>query len=658
MTQRRILVTFGLLGAIAGIALLIWLLSQESPRPDLPEFVVESEVIHAPAIKAPETVPQDGTLRGKVIHGVSGEPIRGARVMAVAQYTQIGEDGKPIWGHMRAKKSGLSDADGMFSLEKLPPDYWNLWVEKPGFGFTSIPRAKFANDHVVKLFPGASVRGRVILPDGGPAEGVKIEYTPQGTQSEVFSRFRRKAYFTVTDETGGFSYDGLPPTKFTIEVYPKDYLPAPWKFEPALKYGEDRDLGVHRLDGGFGMTVKVLLHRSMTGVPDVTVNVRPIGDPMPRTTTGQSRMTDESGIARFQGLGGQVIEKPYFSVTATIPGQGIVMPDEKRLIGPDETITIFVRESGIVKGRVVKPGGEPLPHFFVHMQATSHRTGPPTHGSGEDGEFTVYNIPEGTYRIRIQDTRKEFQDHWVEGVQVAASGETDIGTIVMEEGAEIAGVVRRSNGKPLDRRVRVVLARKVGKDFQHLQIVYCDKEGTYRLRGLPSGSFVLWPDDMTATNDPVPVVLAPGQGFLEKDLVLVGEGRLKLWFEEEIDGELKPVSRPPCYLVRLGTTKRIRFLGSGHPLKPGKYEVLVTVKLENGVKREHSAGVFAVKELEDMADSTDPKMNPTGRFGERPKGFVPEGSIRIRLDKVRYDAQKRADKEREDERKANSRDGG
>jgi len=645
VTQRRILVTFGLLGAVAGIALLIWLLGQEPERPDLPEFVVESTVVHTPTIEAAKAERQDGTLKGKVVHGVTGAPIRGAQVMAVAQYTEIGEDGKPTWGGMMAKKTAVSKSDGSFALDKLPPDYWNLWVEKPGFGFTSVPRAKFANDHIVKLFPGASVRGRVILPDGAPAEGVRIEYTPQGTQSEVFSHFRRKAYHTVTDETGGFSYSGLPPSKFTIEVNAKDYLPAPWKFEPALKYGEDRDLGVHRLDGGFGMTVKVLLHQSNTGVPDVKVNVRPIGDPMPRTTTGQTRMTDEFGVARFNGLGGQVIKKPYFSVTATIPGQGIVMPDEKRMIGPDETITIYVRESGIVKGRVVTPGGKPLSFFFVHMQATSHRTGPATHGTGKDGEFTVYNVPEGAYKVRIQDAHEVFQDHFVMGVQVAASGETDMGTIVMEEGAEIAGVVRRSSGKPLNTRVRVVLARKVGEEFQHLKIVYCDQEGSYRMRGLPSGSFLLWPDDMTSTNEPVAVELTPGQGFLEKNLVLVGEGRLILYFFDDIDGRLQVVTRPPCWLIRKGTTERIRYLGSGHRLRPGHYEVFVSVNLESGAVREHSAGVYEVKELGDREGSTNPKINPIGQGG-RATDDLPEGSIRIRLDEVRYDAQKQADQER------------
>ena len=144
-------------------------------------------------------------------------------------------------------------------------------------------------------------------------------------------------------------------------------------------------------------------------VPNVEVSVEPIGDPMPRTTTGQKRVTNEKGEARFQGLGGQVLDRPTFSVTAIVPGMGVIMPDRVRTIGPGETIMIHIRKSGVIKGKVEKADGKPLSYFFVKLHPVGHRQRPPTHGIGKKGEFAVYGVPEGTYTLVVEDAARQFK---------------------------------------------------------------------------------------------------------------------------------------------------------------------------------------------------------------------------------------------------------
>ena len=68
---------------------------------------------------------------------------------------------------------------------------------------------------------------------------------------------------------------------------------------------------------------------------------------------------------------------------------------------------------------------------------------------------------------------------------------------------------------------------------------------------------------------------------------------------------------------------------------------MVSLKLENGAVRELSAGVYEVEELADRAASADSKID-LGRLVGRATDDLPEGSIRIRLDEIRY-AQKTAD---------------
>ena len=292
--QRRLLLVLGVLGALAGVALIIALWLEKPPHPKV-------EIVHRPPASValpPDTEPrpklESGTLKGRVVDGRTGAGIKGAEIVALTPHLDPAKEAGevPTWGGLIKQGSVFSGPDGSFALTELAPNYWNLWVEKRGYAWTTLPRAKFDEEHVIKLYPACSVQGQVVYPDGFPAPGVRIEYHVQGTNSEVFSHYKLKDYYTTTKADGTFLYEDLPPGKFTVEVYPPDHVPAPWRYEPPLEPGQNRDLGVHKLDDGFGMTVHVVWRATNEPVPDVEVVVRPIVDPEPRTTTGQRRRTD------------------------------------------------------------------------------------------------------------------------------------------------------------------------------------------------------------------------------------------------------------------------------------------------------------------------------------------------------------------------------
>jgi hypothetical protein len=401
--QRRITVALGLVGALAGIFALIHLMSGESPQAR-PAETAEPHHLFASPPKNPEyeAQRQHGTLKGRVINGVSERPIAKAKVIALRPHLQKDEDDEvPMWGQLLEEKVVHTDADGQFEVADLPPDYWNLWVEKAGYSWTTVPRAKFKETHTIKLYPACSIEGRVVYPDETPAAGVRLEYTPQGTHSEVFGRYRLKAYYDQTDSNGYFKYTDLPPGKFTVEVYPEDHLPAPWTTEPPLKPGENRNLGTHVLDGGFGMTVYVKYHGTDEPVPGIEVTVRPVTDPMPRTKTGRRRHTNAEGKAVFSGLGGQVSPEPTFQVVANVPGVGAVQPNEARLFKPDETLTIWLRKAAKITGKVVRPDGQPLKHFFIALEPVGFITRQ-LQQFFSNGEFLLYQVPEGEYFVHVR----------------------------------------------------------------------------------------------------------------------------------------------------------------------------------------------------------------------------------------------------------------
>jgi len=622
--ERRLLLFLGILGALCGLALILALYWKSPPRTRPPvQIPPPFSVTPPPETEAPAKR-ESGTLRGRVVSGKTGEGIKGAAVRALTPYLEPAKtpDEIPMWGGLIKKAEVQTDENGYFKLSELPPDYWNLWVEKRGYAWTTVPRAKFDEEHLIKLYPGCSVHGQVVNPDGFPAPGVRIEYHVQGTHSEVFSRYKLESYYATTKDDGTFQYEDLPPGKFTVEVYPTDYLPAPWKFEPPLEPGENRDLGVHKLDGGFGLTVKVVWRETNEPVPDIEVVARPIADPMPRTKIGQRRRTDANGIARFQGLGGQVIEHPQFLVAANLPS-GPVLADDGGTHPPGSTVTIRLRKDGSVTGTVERPNGEPLDHFAVDLDPVGHMT-QQLREFGENGKFHVYQVPGGPYKLHIR--HGNFVEK-VMAIDVTSGKELDVGVLRLEEGAQISGIVRRSNGQELEGVVRVSLGTKVkdaaGHDvWQEVKRGYVQQDGSYIIKGVPPGDYGIWPESVenpTATTIKDEINVPGGTAALQHNLVLWSEGILDLRFFDRVEGKGEiQVVQPPTYLVETTTGKEIRWFGIGTRLRPGSYTVFVELPDEQGVQKRYRARDVEVTE-----------RPPRGQEGE---GKDP---IEIRLFEVR-----------------------
>ncbi len=599
--QRRLLITLLLLAALAQVVLLLLLMRGDPTPPSLPVIDAPPTMLPPPPEDDQRAKREHGTLRGKVIHGLNGEPIRGAKVIALAPYLEKRKDDEvPFWGEMMERASVVTDEKGTFALEALPPDYWNLWVERRGFAWASVPRAKFSDDHVIRLYPECSAKGRVVYADDTPASGVHVEYTPQGTESEVFSRYKLKSFYIRTRADGTFEYRGLIPGPFTIEVYPEGHLPAPWLHEPPLLPGENRDLGTHKLDEGFGLTVHVVWQGSEQPVPGIEVAVRPVADPMPRTKAGRRMLTDERGVARFGGLGGQVLETPRFTVAANVPGVGPVAPEGRNLVEPGETVTIRLRRGGSVRGRVLRPNGEPLEHFFVEVYPKGFQTHQ-IRTTGSEGAFALYQVPEGRYTLAIR--YGNLVDQEVE-VVVEGGKEADAGVITLAEGAEIYGTVRNESGAALEDGVRVHLARKAfhptlkRDEYVLVKRAICKPDGTYRIRGVPQGELWIWPEPgrVTGTTPPRPVSIQPGTGGLPLDLLIHGTGYLRFAFFDEIQGERRQVVQPPVHLVHVASGEETRWMSEGTPLRPGSYEVYVELPGREGVPHRYKAPDVEVQE--------------------------------------------------------------
>jgi hypothetical protein len=341
-------------------------------------------------------------------------------------------------------------------------------------------------------------------------------------------------------------------------------------------------------------------------VPGVEVVVRPVGDPMPRTHIGRRKRTDENGIARFAGLGGQVIEKPRFTVAAKIGGETVI-PDEGGMIPPGSEVTVWARRAAAMTGRVVRGNGEPLPYYFLELRPKGFHTSQLREWvrHPERGAFKLQGVPEGDYTMIVR--YPGLVDKEVD-VSAVAAQENDVGTIVLEEGAEIRGRVNRASGKDLPNVVRVQLARRIPQPSQDggeqvfwetVARIVVQKDGTYRMRGLPTGTFFIQPTTPGAnlgTTEPERVTIGSPSDVIQRDLVMYGEGYADFHFFDLVDGSRTRVIIPPSYAIRKSDGKENRWFGNRTPLRPGTYELQVELKDRSGVSKRYTATEFTVQE--------------------------------------------------------------
>lgn len=154
---------------------------------------------------------QPASMGGSVVNAVSGEPVARAHVMLRAA-----AEGKEL------KYGALTDAAGKFSVTGLPAATYAVSAERVGFEtpspfLSSPPVALAAGDArtgiKLRLTPLGSISGRVLGPDGEPAEWVQVSAETDAGPA---------GHGDVTDDRGQFRIGGLAPGRYRLKASPQN----------------------------------------------------------------------------------------------------------------------------------------------------------------------------------------------------------------------------------------------------------------------------------------------------------------------------------------------------------------------------------------------------------------------------------------------------
>jgi beta-lactamase regulating signal transducer with metallopeptidase domain len=171
-----------------------------APPPKLPML---SALLFDPFFEPPQApaAAASASLSGRVTNSVTGAGVAGAEVSA--------------WINDRGHApETVTDDTGAFRFSGIPDGSYAVMAMKDGFfpaqsSFESPVRVFGDTRFDLKMAPNATMRGRVLDPQGKPAAGVSVKFGPPSVP------------VSVTDEKGEFVFEDVPPIgAFTLSATP------------------------------------------------------------------------------------------------------------------------------------------------------------------------------------------------------------------------------------------------------------------------------------------------------------------------------------------------------------------------------------------------------------------------------------------------------
>lgn len=306
-------------------------------------------------------------------------------------------------------------------------------------------RARRQAEWYVVLLPTATVRGRVLLPDGKPAAGARILAHFTARLAGVHSNVSSELPTARSDEDGRFQCEVLPDKDYRFRAE-RDGKYAVLPGELELKPGEVRDV-VLQFPGRFAVSGTLLDHDGQPLAGEVKLIDRDANDV-------RGAKCDAQGHFRMLLTAGGTLDLIGGTPGQTSAHTTLVLDDTR----PQQEVTLRTTPFVTVSGKVVDERGQPCAGAFVGLAADTERdllrrfrSG--LHGilprgpTAEDGTFS-FLAPAG-YRYRLVcRALPDSRELWVRGPEFDAPATGLLLTIreLDKQGFVIAGTVVDDEG--------------------------------------------------------------------------------------------------------------------------------------------------------------------------------------------------------------------
>jgi hypothetical protein len=462
-------------------------------------------------------------VRGAPVSGVvvdpAGRPVAGARVLPE-------EASQPFPVVDSRRDAVTTDAKGRWSFAALPAGTFRFSAahaeHAPATSSNvaldgATPRA----DVEITMEPGARIAGKVVLPSG-EAAAATLRVAPRGGG---FAWFVGRQVSTRAD--GTFEIGGLPRRPIDVVAARADASSQVVALDLAAQ--PSRTDVVLTLDVG-GSIAGTVVTPSGEPIPEAQVLAQPEWTRGPEERREwhlrglPEDVADAGGRFELRGL-----PAGSYRLRAARPGQS---PGMLWLRGgtPAKTgeadVRLVVAADGVVKGRVLHADGSPPTTFAIAAGWNA-----PTPFASEDGKFSIV-LPGGRHALAV--TGASFVKKVVTDIDVKEAGETDVGTITVEQGRSIAGRVVDVEGRPVA-GAQVAAGSLLTGSGSELNIpsegfgvkeATTGDDGGFVVTGLAPGALAVVAEK-PATGRSLSVGIPPGLPHAELELVLVATGSLE-----------------------------------------------------------------------------------------------------------------------------------
>ncbi|WP_163867415.1 carboxypeptidase-like regulatory domain-containing protein [Myxococcus eversor] len=371
---------------------------------------------------------------GEVVDS-EGRPVLGASVRALRTGSALPESENIV-------EEVLTTSEGVWRMRALPEGTFRFMATHARFapslseqvtleGLASPPSVR------IVLRPGAVLFGQVVERSGAPAPFARIQARQGGAGGLPGTR-----HGTFADASGRFELRGLPHTRFQVDA----------QGERASSLSQDVDLG----SGAAEVTLRLEAEGSIAGVVAASdgapvASAQVVAIPEDRAALGAlteshsgryaSDVSDGSGRFRLPGLApGRY--RLRASVHHSVQSSSFWLATGVMAKVGDEDVRILLESPGTLRGRVELSDGEVPESFSVALTLSQ-----PTAFQGTQGAFVLADVPPGHYTLTFLS--RGSAPRTLEGVEVGAGADTDLGLVVLEEGRRLRGVVRDAEGVPV-----------------------------------------------------------------------------------------------------------------------------------------------------------------------------------------------------------------
>jgi protocatechuate 3,4-dioxygenase beta subunit len=511
------------------------------PRPSFAQDAPSTPATAAPQ-NGSDPDSQLCTVAGKVVGAATGEPLKKVEVTLAFESQDT----------PRRPRSGLTDANGAFSLDRVVPGRYYLAVSREGYlaqqygqtqdngedfgAVLSLTAGQKITDLIFRLQKAAVITGRVVDEDGDPIIRASVEVLRRRVVKG--SRRFESMGSETTDDQGDYRIFGLPPGHYFVRVNPSgpkgsftistdddEPPPDPKSAYPATYFPGTTDSSrasalevragdeIPRIDffltpqaGTKTYRIRGHVTNALGGQSEGSITVMAIPrngeetNPFGRFLAQPDRKTSNFTI---EGLA----PGSYTVAAFNFGGQhSHSATQEIDITNSDvDSVSLVLTHGAEISGRVVFEGPTSSKSENLTVSLESRNPDIPFFGSSQatvkaDGSFVVPEVGDGTYSITVFSNCHQcyLKSATASGVDLLAqhltvssgSGPSNIELLYSANTGKASGTVAGADGLPVaGAYVTLVLDSDSPEAPSDSKATTTDQNGRFEIEGVPPGRY-------------------------------------------------------------------------------------------------------------------------------------------------------------------------